>query len=54
MYTILPYTGYAGLLNFDRAAVKANRNWCYASALESMGAKLYFRYCLVNIGPSYK
>ena len=44
----------AGLPYFDRAAVIANGNWYYTSALESMGAKLSFRYCLVNIGPSYK
>ena len=38
----------AGLPHFDRAAVIAN-----GSALKSMGAKLCFRSCLVNIGPSY-
>ena len=48
------YTEDAGLPYFDRAAVKANRNWYYASALESMGANLCFRYRSVNIGPSYK
>ena len=48
------YTEDAGLPYFDRAAVIANGNWYYASALESMGAKLCFRYCLVNIGPSYR
>ena len=48
------YTEDAGLQYFDRAAVIANGNWYYTSALESMGAKLCFHYCLVNIGPSYK
>ena len=48
------YTEDAGLPYFDRAAVIANGNWYYASALESMGAKLCFPYCSVNIGPSYK
>ena len=48
------YTEDAGLPFFDRAAVIANGNWYYASALESMGATLCFRYCLVNIGPRYK
>ena len=51
---VTKYTEDAGLPYFDRAAVIANGNWYYASALESMGAKLCFRYCLVNIGPSYK
>ena len=50
----LIYTEDAGLPFFNRAAVIANGNWYYASALESMGAKLCFRYCLVNIGPRYK
>ena len=44
----------AGLPYFNRAAVIANGNWYYASALESMGAKLCFRYCFLNIGPGYK
>ena len=48
------YTEDAGLPYFDRAAVKANGTWWYDSALESMRAKLCFRYCSVNIGPSYK
>ena len=48
------YTEDAGLPYFDRAAVIANGNWYHASALESMGAKLCCRCCLVNIGPSYK
>ena len=48
------YTEDAGLPYFDRAAVIANGNWYYVSALESMGATLCFRYCLVNIGPRYK
>ena len=51
---VMVNTEDAGLPYFDRAAVIANGNWYYASALESMGAKLSFRYCLVNIGPSYK
>ena len=50
----LLHTEDAGLPYFDRAAVIANGNWYYASAFESMGAKLCFRYCLVNIGPRYK
>ena len=52
---VLPvlHTEDAGLPYFDRAAVIANGNWYYTSALESMGAKLCFRYCLVNIGPIY-
>ena len=33
------------MLYFDRAAVIANGNWYYTSALESMGAKFCFRYC---------
>ena len=49
----LSNTDDAGLPYFNRAAVISNGNWYYASALESMGAKLCFRYCLVNIGPSY-
>ena len=48
------YTEDAGLPYFDRAAVIANGNWYYPSALESMGANLCFCYCLVSIGPSYK
>ena len=48
------YTEDAGLPYFNRAAAKANGNWYYASALESMGAKLCCCYCSVNIGPSYK
>ena len=47
------YTGDAGLPYFDRAAVIANGTWLCGSALKSMGAKLCFRSCLVNIGPSY-
>ena len=39
---------------FNRAAVIANGNWYYASALESLGAKLCFCYCFLNIGPSSK
>ena len=39
------YTEDAGLPYFDRAAVIANGNWYYASALESMGAKLCLCYC---------
>ena len=38
----------AGLPYFDRAAVKVNGNWYYASALESIRAKLCFRYHSVN------
>ena len=51
------YTAHTGLPYFDRAAVWANGSWYYATALEpmaSMGAKLCFRYCSVNIGPRYK
>ena len=48
------FTEDAGLPYFDREAVIANGNWYYASALESMGATLCFRYCLENTGPSYK
>ena len=47
------YTEDAGLPYFDRAAVIANGTWLCCSALKSMGAKLCFRSCLVNIGPSY-
>ena len=47
------YTEDAGLPYFDRAAVIANGTWLCGSALKSMGAKLCFRSCLVNIGPSY-
>ena len=47
------YTEDAGLPYFDRAAVIANGTWLCGSVLKSMGAKLCFRSCLVNIGPSY-
>ena len=47
------YTEDAGLPYFDHAAVIANGTWLCGSALKSMGAKLCFRSCLVNIGPSY-
>ena len=48
------YTEDAGLPYFDRAEVIANGNWYYASALESMGANICFRYHSVNIGHSYE
>ena len=51
--TPLSYTEDAGFLYFDRAAVIANGTWLCGSALKSMGAKLCFKTCLVNIGPSY-
>ena len=35
--TLSVFTEQTGLPYFDRAAVKANGNWYYASALESMG-----------------
>ena len=47
------YTEDAGLQYFDRATVIANGTWLCGSALRSMGAKLCFRSCLINIGPSY-
>ena len=47
------YTEDAGSPYFDRAAVIANGTWLCGSALKSMGAKLCFRSCLVNIGPSF-
>ena len=47
------HTEDAGLPYFDRAAVIANGTWLCGSALKSMGAKLCFRSCLVNIVPSY-
>ena len=47
------YTEDAGLPYFHHAAVIANGNWYCDSALKSTGAKLCFRYCLVNIGPIY-
>ena len=40
--TPLAYTEDAGLPYFDRAAVIANGNWYYASALESMGRNFVF------------
>ena len=49
----LAYTEDAGLPYFDRAVVIANGTWLCGSALKSMGAKLCFCSCLVNIGPSY-
>ena len=48
------YTEVAGLQFFNRAAVKANRYWYYASALRPMRGNQYFRCHLVNIGPNYK
>ena len=47
------YTEDAGLPYFDCAAVIVNGTWLCGSELKSMGAKLCFRSCLVNIGPSY-
>ena len=49
----LRYTEDAGLPYFDCATVIANGTWLCGSALKSMGAKLCFRSCLINIGPSY-
>ena len=49
---VFVYRGW-GLPYFDRATVIANGNWYYTSALKSMGAKLCFHCCSVNIGPSY-
>ena len=37
-----------GLPIFDRAAVTANGNWYYASALGSMGGELSFHCCVVK------
>ena len=39
---------------FDCAAVTANGNWYYVSALESMGAKHCSRYSFINIALIYK
>ena len=51
--TTIRYTEDAGLPYFDRATAIANGTWLCGSALKSMGAKLCFRSCLINIGPSY-
>ena len=48
------YTAQTGLPYFDRAVLITIGSWYYASALESMGAKLCFRCRSVNIGRSYK
>ena len=48
------YTEDAGLPYFNRAAVRANGNWKYGSALESMRVKSYFRCRSANIALNYK
>ena len=52
-HRMAPYTEDAGLPFFNRATVSTKGNWYYASALDSMTAKLCFRCCSFNIGPTY-
>ena len=54
MSTIDLYTEDAGLPFFNRAAVRANGNWYYGPALESMRATSDFRCHSVNIALKYK
>ena len=48
------YTKQTGLPVFDSAAVTANGNWYYASALNPVRGNQTFRCRLVNIGSNYK
>ena len=51
---VIMYSEDAGLLFFNRAAVKANGYWYYASALRPMRGNQSFHCHLVNIGLNYK